>query len=99
MAGTVIDNVLYLDVFLSQSSQDLDIFLEDGSQELEIELVGGSEGRLPWYLGDYVVDPRKVEQTLETKNKSMRDDVTINPIFYAETSNPSGGLTVIIGYE
>ena len=99
MAGTVIDNVLYLDVFLSQSSQDLDIFLEDGSQELEIELVGGSEGRLPWYLGEYVVDPRKVEQTLETKNKSMRDDVTVNPIFYAETSNPSGGLTAVIGLE
>ena len=99
MAGTVIDNVLYLDVFLSQSSQNLDIFLEDGSQELEIELVGGSEGRLPWYLGDYVVDPRKVEQTLETKNKSMRDDVTVNPIFYAETSNPSGGLTAVIGLE
>lgn len=99
MAGTVIDSVLYLDVFLSESSQELDIFLEDSSQELEIEMLGGSEGRLPWYLGEYEADPRKVEQTLETKNKSMREDVTVHPIFYAETSNPSGGLTAVIGME
>ena len=90
MAQRVIDNVLYLDVFLSESSQDLDIFLDDGSQELEIEMLGGSEGRLPWYLGNYEVDPRKVEQTLETRNKSMREDVVVHPIFYQETSNLSG---------
>jgi len=84
----VIDGVLYLDVFL-----------ENSSQELEIEMVGGSEGRLPWYLGDYEVDPRKVEQTLPTKNKSMREDVVIHPIFYQETSNLSGGLTAVIGLE
>ena len=95
----VIDGVLYLDVFLTESTQNLDIFLDSGSQELEIELTGGSEGRLPWYLGDYEVDPRKVEQTLETANKSMREDVVIHPIFYAETSNLSGGLTAIIGLE
>ena len=99
MAGTVIDGVLYLDIFLSESSQNLDITLEDGSEELEIEMMGGSEGRLPWYLGDYEVDPRKVEQTLETKNRSMREDVIVHPIFYAETSNPSGGLTAVIGME
>ena len=97
--GQVIDNVLYLDVFMSESSQDLDITLESGTQELDIEMVGGSEGRLPYYLGEYVVDPRKVEQILETKNKSMRDDVTVNPIFYAETTNLSGGLTAVIGLE
>lgn len=99
MAQRVIDNVLYLDIFMSESSQDLDITLENGSQELEIEMVGGSEGRLPYYLGTYEVDPRKVEQTLETANKSMREDVVVHPIFYAETSNPSGGYTAVIGYE
>ena len=99
MAQTVIDNVLYLDVFMSQSSQNLDISFENGSQELEIELVGGSEGRLPYYLGPYEVDPRKVEQTLETANRSMNGNVVIHPIFYAETSNLGGGLTAIIGLE
>lgn len=95
----VIDNVLYLDVFLSESSQSLDIFLDSGSQELEIEMMGGSEGRLPYYLGEYEVDPRKVEQILETANKSMERDVIVHPIFYAETSNISGGLTAVIGLE
>jgi len=99
MAGTVIDGVLYLDIFLTESTQELDIFLDDGSQELEIEMLGGTEGRLPWYLGDYEVDPRKVEQTLETKNKSMQEDVVVHPIFYQETSNLSGGLTAVIGLE
>ena len=94
----VIDSVLYLDVFLSESTQELDIFLENGSQELEIEMVGGSEGRLPWYLGEYEVDPRKVEQTLETQNKSMREDVVVHPIFYSEVPNDYGD-TCYIGLE
>ena len=99
MAQTVIDNVLYLDIFMSQSSQDLDITFDGGTQELEIEMMGGSEGRLPYYMGAYEVDPRKVEQTLETANKSMERDVVVHPIFYAETSNVSGGLTAYIGLE
>lgn len=77
----------------------LDVDIENTSQDFEVELVGGGSGRLPYYTGEYVVDPRKVEQTLETRNKSMREDVTINPIFYAETSNISGGLTAVIGLE
>lgn len=88
MSQWVENNVLHLDVELTTSSQ-----------QIELELVGGGSGRLPYYLGDYEVDPRKVEQTLETKNKSMRDDVKVNPIFYAETSNISGGLTAVIGLE
>ena len=77
----------------------LDVELSESSQEFEIELVGGGSGKLPYYTGDYEVDPRKVEQTLLTKNKSMREDVVIHPIFYQETSNISGGLTAVIGME
>lgn len=77
----------------------LDVTFEDTSQELDVELVGGGSGRFPYYTGEYVVDPRKVEQTLATANKSMRDDVTVNPIFYAETSNLGGGLTAVIGMD
>lgn len=88
MAKWIENGVLHLDVELEQSSQGFDV-----------ELVGGGSGRFPYYKGEYVVDPRKVEQILETKNKSMSDDVTINPIFYAETSNLSGGMTAVIGLE
>lgn len=89
MSQWVEGNVLHLDIGL----------LEGSSLNLDVELVGGGSGRLPNYTGSYEVDPRKVEQILETKNKSMRDDVTVNPIFYAETTNLSGGLTAVIGLE
>ena len=91
--------VLHLDVDMLMGSRLFPIELSESSQDFEIELVGGGSGRLPTYTGEYVVEPRKVEQVLETKNKSMRDDVTVNPIFYAETSNLGGGLTAVIGME
>jgi hypothetical protein len=34
---------------------------------------------------------------METKNKIMDDDVTINEIYYNETENLSGGMTAQIG--
>ena len=77
----------------------LDVGLTESSQRFDIELVGGGSGRFPYYTGAYVVDPRKVEQILETKDKSMSGDVTINPIFYSETGNTAGGMTAYIGME
>lgn len=70
-----------------------------GIIELTIEEGGGGGGILPYYSGDYEVDPRKVDQVLETKNKSMRDDVVVNSINYLEVSNPQGGMTATIGFE
>ena len=99
MSQWVEGNVLHLDIGFDDNTPLLDLELDSSSLNLDIELVGGGSGRFPYYTGAYVVDPRKVAQTLDTKNKSMRDDVTINPIFYAETSNPSGGLTAVIGLE
>lgn len=98
MAQWIEGGVLHLDVDLLTGSQLLPIELCESSQTLDIELTGGGAG-LPFYDGEYEVDPRKVEQVLPTKHKSMRDDVTVNPIFYAETSNLSGGLTAVIGLE
>ena len=51
------------------------------------------------YTGDYVVVPRKIEQSLETSDKLMVYDVTIEAINYSEVDNLSGGKTVNIGYE
>lgn len=89
MAQWIENNVLHLDIDMLGGS-DL---------RLDVELVGGGSGRLPYYPGEYEVEPRKVEQTLETKNRSMKEDVIVHPIFYAETSNISGGLTAVIGME
>jgi hypothetical protein len=49
------------------------------------------------YKGSYVVSPKVVPQTLETKDKVMDDDVGIKEIYINETENQSGGLTVQIG--
>ena len=51
----------------------------------------------PSYDGPYEVTPRFYEQTLETKNKLMTDDVTVEIIPAHEVTNPAGGLTVTIG--
>lgn len=51
----------------------------------------------PVYTGEYEITPTITTQTLETKDKRMVDDVTVDAIPYYETTNPSGGYTVIIG--
>lgn len=52
---------------------------------------------LPWYEGEYEVTPKWEDITLETKQRSMRDDVTVTEIPYLEVENPQGGVTVVIG--
>lgn len=49
------------------------------------------------YEGTYEVTPRVYAQSLETDGKLMSDDVTIYEIPVTRTSNPQGGLTVLIG--
>lgn len=90
---------MYEDIELNfQTEKELEIDLSISS-EITLTIEEGSGGTLPYYTGAYEVTPRKQEQVLGTKNKSMRDDVTINPITYSETTNPEGGKTVVIGYE
>ena len=50
------------------------------------------------YDGGYIVTPRVHAQTLNTKNKLMKDNVSVLAIPYYETSNLSG-KTVYIGGE
>ena len=49
------------------------------------------------YNGDYNVIPRVYQQVLETKDKLMLDDVTVEVIPLAKVLNPSNGYTVTIG--
>lgn len=51
----------------------------------------------PSYEGKYIVDPDFKEQTLETANKLMADNVTIKEIPHFEVDNESGGTTFYIG--
>lgn len=81
----------------------LDIELEIvNTIELEVELetcYQSGSGGFPYYKGPYKTVPKVIKQTLNTKNKSMSLDVTIESIPYSEVSNPEGGKTIIIGGE
>ena len=57
--------------------------------------IGGVEET---YKGSYIVTPKVYPQSLPTKNKLMKSDVSILEIPYYETSNLSG-KTVYIGGE
>lgn len=67
---------------------------------------GGLSGKLSIireydrYDGDYKVTPRAFkEQTLETSNKLLGEDVVIAEVPYWETSNDSNGQTAYIAKE
>lgn len=49
------------------------------------------------YNGSYEVTPRLYAQALDTDGKLMQDDVTVYEIPISHTTNPTGGLTVLIG--
>lgn len=53
-------------------------------------------GQLPYYEGDYEVEPDFVKQTLPTKNKSMAEDVLVLEIPVHEVTNDYG-TTYIVG--
>lgn len=85
--------------FTLGNTRPLEITMSTGNMVLEFGMTGG-DGKLPTYEGEYVVTPKAfVEQKLETKNKSLVDDVTVLEIPYSEVTNPEGGITANIGYE
>ena len=80
----------------------MDDILNSVIEKFDIELEIGtiiSQGEFPEYEGDYKITPKVTEQVLETKNKSLLDNITVFQIPYASVSNPSGGNTVTIGLE
>ncbi len=53
---------------------------------------------MPDYEGEYEVTPSIEAQTLNTKNKTMRDDLEINKIPYYDVANQYG-RTIYIGSD
>ena len=58
--------------------------------------VGGTI-RQESYDRSYEVTPTIKQQILQTKNKTMINDLTIKSIPYSEVTNTSNGITVTIG--
>ena len=80
----------------------IDIELLTTPKEINLDLELGTivyEGGGPPYEGEYDVTPKIEEQKLETKNKTMKEDVTIFAIPYSSVTNPEGGETVNIAFE
>ena len=69
-----------------------------GAAAIKGSLAIPTAAETPVYNGSYEITPRVDEQVLETRSKTMRDDLTVLAIPYYETSNPTG-KTVYIGGE
>lgn len=54
---------------------------------------------MPDYEGEYEATPQMGEQTLNTKNKTMRDDFVVKPIPYYDVANEYGRTIYIGGNE
>lgn len=79
---------------------EIEIELEESVNEIEIEITEGGGSQLPFYNGDYVVSPKVKENVLlETKNKSMKDNVTVLEVPYMEVHNEKGTTLTIGGFS
>lgn len=74
----------------------LGIKIDEDNTAIGLRITEGGD-MLPFYAGPYEYTPDFDGAVLETKNKSMLDDVTIRAIPISRTTNPQGGKTVYIG--
>ena len=66
----------------------------------EPHVIAVNSGDVPVYDGAYSVTPKVYEETtLETKQKLMKNNVTVARIPQYQVSNDADGVTLIIGEE
>jgi hypothetical protein len=65
------------------------------SVSFDVTIRGGGGGEP--YDGPYTVTPDFETQELATKDRLLKDNVTVDPIAVARVENPSGGKTIFIG--
>ena len=61
----------------------------------DVTIRGGGGGEP--YDGPYTVTPDFETQELATKDRLLKDNVTVDPIVVARVENPAGGKTIFIG--
>lgn len=74
-----------------------DLELIPNEIELSVDEYRYVEEKIPEYTGVTNVIPATFEQTLATADLHVMNDITVEPIPYAEVSNLHGGYTAIIG--
>lgn len=94
---------IIINLDLEIEDEVIDFIFEDNSNDIELsfdeEINNIVSKEYPDYLGTYEVTPKVTEIILPTKNKTMKKNVTVFQIPYAEVSNAAGGKTVTIGLE
>ena len=72
-----------------------------GEIVLDVELNEAIQvgGEFPYYDGSYKVTPKATEQKLATRDKTMRDDVTVKAIPFSSVANIAGGVTINIAFD
>lgn len=78
------------------SNPPIPIHIKEGGSVTPADI---KEGGMPikYYEGEYEVTPKVyAEVTLETKNKTMKDDVTVKKVPVYKTKNATGGYTVYV---
>lgn len=92
------DNIIVIEgdptLLLAMDGESSLLMPFDGDPDV---IISGTTETHETYTGTYEVTPRVYEQILDTDNKIMEDDVTVHEIPVTRTSNPQGGLTVLIG--
>lgn len=82
----------------SLSGDDRLIFALDSSNtDMTFSLSAPSYFEPDLYTGETVVNPDFVGKVLNTRQKLLTSDISVNPIQVEEVSNTSGGVTVYIG--
>ncbi len=76
----------------------------DGELSLNLQMDGEPSNTIkvverdaPTYTGQTTVDPDFSGTVLETAQKIVLSNITVNPIQVESVSNPTGGRTVYIG--
>ena len=90
--------MIFIELITTPTIIDAEIINPDNIMDVELEIVHSAVIPQPEYEGPYEVTPTIEGFTLETKDKTMAEDLSVLSIPYQEVSNPQGGETVIIAY-
>lgn len=91
------EDKLDIQIAVETETPDVVIEIEEETPEIEIMVESGGEGR-EIYSGEYEVEPKFFEDTvLQTKDKIMARNVTVNEIRIEKVSSPTGGYVYYIG--
>ena len=88
-----------IEVQITPKRPSISVNIDGNKDDIEVDVGAPHSGTdYPVYTGPTLVKPEAyILQTLQTKQKAVKENIMVFPIPYFETSNPSGGKTIYIG--